>query len=59
MRMKPTVFRCMSTGKLVQHFIAEYPNEDDVRRFETVNCNACGLPHLINRATGKALGQKD
>ena len=47
------------TGKLVQHFIAQELSADDAHRFETVRCGACGLTHLVNRATGKTLGQKD
>jgi hypothetical protein len=55
--MRPVIFRCPTTGKLVQHFLAHEPAPEDQHRFDTVRCNACGLPHLINRATGKALGQ--
>jgi hypothetical protein len=44
---------------MVQHFIAEEPEPSDQARFDVVTCLACALPHLINRVTGKALGQKD
>jgi hypothetical protein len=55
--LKPTFFRCPTTQKLAPHFFAERPKEDD--RFVSVLCEACGLTHMINRATGKPLGQED
>lgn len=57
--MSPVLFRCPITDKLVQHFLADEPKAEDQNRFDLVQCGACGLSHLINRATGKALGQKD
>jgi len=57
--MRPVLFRCPTTGKLVQHFIDDHATADDDHRFNSVQCAACGLTHLINRATGKALGQQD
>lgn len=57
--MRPVLFRCPTTNKLVQHFLADQPNEGDCHRFDSVQCNACGLVHLVNRATGKAMGQKE
>jgi hypothetical protein len=35
------------------------PNADDHRRFVAVVCEACGLTHMINRATGRAMGEED
>ena len=58
-RTKLVVFHCPKTGKLVPHFIAEHPNEDDIHRFDAVECAACGTFHLINRATGEAPAQTD
>jgi len=58
-RMRPTVFRCPTTGKLVQHFIAEEARAGHLDHFDSVQCNACGLTHFVNRATGRVLGQKD
>ena len=58
--MKPTLFRCPVTGKLVQHFIAEIATDTQgYDRFESVKCLACGLSHMINVTTGKVLGQRD
>jgi hypothetical protein len=57
--LKPTFFRCPTTQKPILHFVAEHPSEDDHQRFVSVLCEACGLKHMINRATGKALGEED
>jgi hypothetical protein len=57
--MKPALFRCPTTGAMVQHMIAAEPDPSDRNRYDSVRCAACSLPHLINRATGKALGEKD
>jgi len=57
--MKPALFRCPTTGAIVQHMIAADPDPSDRNRYDSVRCEACSLPHLINRATGKALGEKD
>jgi hypothetical protein len=58
-KMKPALFRCPTTGAMVQHMIAAAPDPSDRNRYDSVRCPACSLPHLINRATGKALGEKD
>ncbi len=57
--MKPALFRCPTTGAVVQHMIAAEPDPADRNRYDSVRCAACSLPHLINRVTGKALGEKD
>jgi hypothetical protein len=57
--MKAALFRCPRSGELVRHFIADQPKPGDQHRYDAVRCNACSLPHMINRATGKVLGQKD
>jgi hypothetical protein len=57
--MKPVLFRCPTTDKLVQHLIADEPKPGDQHRYDAVHCAACALPHMINRATGKTMGQKD
>ncbi len=57
--MKPALFRCPTTGAMVQHMIAVDPNPADRNRYDSVRCPACSLPHLINRVTGKALGEKE
>jgi len=58
--MKPTLFRCPITGKLVQHFIAEVASDvEGHEHFEAVECLACGNAHMVNVKTGKVVGQKD
>lgn len=57
--MKPALFRCPTTGAMVQHMIAVEPDPADRNRYDSVRCAACSLPHLINRVTGKALGEKE
>jgi hypothetical protein len=57
--MKPALFRCPTTGAMVQHMIASEADPADRNRYDSVRCAACSLPHLINRVTGKALGEKD
>jgi len=58
-RMKPILFRCPRTGEMVQHLIADEPKPGDQHRYETVQCPACSMPHMINQVTGRLLGQKD
>ncbi len=57
--MKPVLFRCLTTGAMVQHMIAAVADPADRERYDSVRCAACSALHLINRATGKALGEKE
>jgi hypothetical protein len=53
------VFRCPQTGFNVQH---RWPDEEKAsvdNVYETVTCPACTRVHLINRSTGKLLGDGD
>jgi hypothetical protein len=59
LKMRPILFRCPTTGAMVQHMIATEPEPGDRDSYDTVRCLACSLPHLINRVTGQALGAKD
>jgi hypothetical protein len=49
--------RCPSTGFDIQH---ESDNDPDVseNEYEAVTCLACTKIHLVNRKTGKVLGQQ-
>jgi hypothetical protein len=50
------VFRCPVTSRNVQGFFADDPSSnEDEGLFEAVTCLACNQPHLINRATHRAL----
>lgn len=55
--MKPVLFRCQTTGQLVQHPIDDAPSGPNV--YEAVLCPLCDRVHLINQATGKALGERE
>ena len=52
---KPALFRCLQTGELVQHLLSEANAGANV--FEPVTCPICNRIHLINQATGQALGE--
>lgn len=56
--MAPFLFVCPITQKPVQHFLDDDPNVSE-NEYEAVGCPACTRIHLINRKTGKLLGQKD
>ena len=55
--MANCLFTCPSTYLNVQHWRDE--DDEDVldNEYEGVMCKACGRLHLINRKTGKVLGQ--
>ena len=50
--MRPILFRCPTTGKMVQRLMADKPLADDERHYEMTQCPACHALHLINQATG-------
>lgn len=52
------IFRCPTTGRLVQGFSAEDLSVDN-RTFEPVLCVACKRFHPVNPATGAVLGEGD
>jgi hypothetical protein len=52
------LFTCPSTNLNVQHWRDDDENVSD-NEYEAVMCKACALLHLINRKTGKVLGQED
>ena len=51
------LFRCPSTGLNVQHRWDDDPDVSE-NEYEVVPCPACARMHLINRKTGKLLGQE-
>jgi hypothetical protein len=57
-RMAAFVFNCPSTGFNVQHWV-----DDDMpiaeNEYDVITCQACARVHLINRKTGKLLGQTE
>ncbi len=53
--MPAFLYRCPNTGKIVQGFVADDPNED-VSDFEAIVCAACTALHWVSPKTGKVLG---
>jgi hypothetical protein len=51
------VFKCPTTGMNVQHELPGAPSEAPDTHVSVI-CPACTRLHLINRATGKLLGQR-
>jgi len=49
------VFKCPQTGMNVQHRLSD---ESTGRTHESVSCPACTRLHLIDRSTGKLLGDR-
>jgi hypothetical protein len=55
--MTPLLFRCPSTGMMVQGFHADdAASENNENSYIGVRCLACNRMHLINPRTGKVLG---
>jgi len=57
--MAPFIYRCPATGLNVQGWFADevVPNENET--YESVKCLACSQLHLVNRSTGRPLGDDD
>lgn len=56
--MATLIFRCPSTRLEVQAWIPDYaPREDDV--YEALKCPVCSRTHLVNRSTGRTLGDEE
>jgi len=53
------LFTCPSTNLNVQHWRDEDDEDAPDNEYEAVTCKACARLHLINRKTGKVLGQDD
>lgn len=51
------VFKCPQTGLNVQHRLTAEPGDAPDTHI-SVSCPACTRLHLINRATGKLLGER-
>jgi hypothetical protein len=57
--MENLVFRCTRSGQNVQVWLPDEPSTDRTDSYEAVTCPACGRVHLVNKATGKTLGDKE
>jgi hypothetical protein len=53
------VFICPSTNLNIQHCRDEDDENASDNEYEAIMCKACARLHLINRKTGKVLGQND
>ena len=51
------IFRCPETGLNVQHQVDDDPDIAE-NEYEGIMCPACTKMHLLNRKTGKVLGQR-
>ena len=56
--MAPFVFRCPASGLNVLHQVDDDPDIAE-NEYEGIMCPACTKMHLLNRKTGKVLGQDD
>jgi len=56
--MVPFIYRCPTTGLNVQGLSADAVPAD-ANTYEGVTCPVCTRVHLVNRATGRTLGDDD
>jgi hypothetical protein len=55
--MVPFIYRCPTTGLNVQGLSADEVPADDTETYESVTCPVCTRVHLVNRSTGRTLGE--
>jgi hypothetical protein len=58
-RMAKLIFRCTRTGMNVQIQMPDAAPTDHSDSYESVKCPACAGIHLINKTTGKLLGDNE
>jgi hypothetical protein len=56
--MAKLIFRCVQTGMNVQVWLPDEAPSDRADSYEAVTCPACTRLHLVNKTTGKILGDK-
>jgi hypothetical protein len=56
--MAASLFTCPLTDLKVQHWLDDDEDASETE-YEAITCKACGRLHLINRKTGRLLGQQD
>jgi hypothetical protein len=57
--MVPFIYRCPATGLNVQGLSADKvpaENTETTETYESVTCPVCTRVHLVNRSTGRTLG---
>jgi hypothetical protein len=57
--MANLIFRCVRIGLNVQVWLPETAPMDRTDGYEAVTCPACARIHLVNKTTGKMLGDKE
>jgi hypothetical protein len=57
--MAASVFTCPTTSMKVQHWLADEDEGMSDNEYEAIRCQACARLHLINRKTGRLLGQDE
>jgi hypothetical protein len=57
--MGKLIFRCVQTGMNVQVWLPETASTDRTDSYESVPCPACTRLHLVNKNTGRILGDKE
>jgi hypothetical protein len=58
-KMVRLIFRCARTGMNVQIEMPEKAPTDHADSYESVTCPACTRIHLVNKTTGKMLGDNE
>ena len=56
--MAPLLFTCPVTSIKVQHWLDDDQDAPE-NEYEAITCAACSRVHLLNRMTGKLLGQDE
>jgi hypothetical protein len=59
LKMVRLIFRCTRTGMNVQIEMPERAPTDHADSYESVTCPACTRIHLVNKTTGKMLGDNE
>jgi hypothetical protein len=57
--MRTILYHCPATGLRAQAVFTDEEPEEEGEIYEGVLCPACARIHLVNRATGKVLGDVD
>jgi len=55
--MRDFLIRCPRTGLMVQVSVPESTSGVKPDEYEAVTCSACARTHLVNKLTGKLLGE--
>jgi hypothetical protein len=57
--MASVIIRCPRTGMNVEIWLAKDASTDQADTYESVTCPACLRLHLVNKTTGRLLGDKE